>query len=161
MNKKAILELADYIEANPKHYDQRNWSSLYGQMTKRTQPTCGSAGCLAGNAAMLAGFVVVGGVCFPPGHSYFDAEFKRLTEDVSLVAENLLGLCQLSEDLDCGDSYDLFTDDPSVYWPDPYCIRYNEATTAEGRAKVAAGFLRDIVSGSCEWPLMSEEIEEK
>lgn len=44
MNKKLLLEVADAIEANPKHFDMRTWFGI---------STCGSTACIAGWAIHL------------------------------------------------------------------------------------------------------------
>lgn len=135
VNKRRLFKLAKLIETHPKNYDQNKWSGLTSKVTtaKRTEPSCGSAACIAGHAAVMAGYNVVWHEAIPLG--------ETKGQHVAIVAKEYLGILGLS--------FDLFDSQPytELGWPRDYVIAWDDACSKRDRAKVAASLLRAIARG--------------
>lgn len=163
MNKARLIKLADRIAANPKKYDQTQWSYLrdvYGESFRSQDeqskvglsgpptvgnpraPNCGSAGCIAGHAAVMDGYLVFeNSMCVDPS---LDPKEKRPRRGAAMIARDYLGLTNREADV-------LF-DGKGEDWPVGYDL---DGLSNEEQAAVAEELLRDLASG--ETVLVPEE----
>lgn len=132
-----LRELADHIEESESQLDQGEWSDLsWESMPQQEEPSCGTAACIAGHAAMLAGYVVVtSGDCYRPG----DTQDSEPVGEANEIAGLWLGLGPIAASL-------LFTSDPMGFWPNGYAEGWHRMTESM-RARAAARLLRDLASG--------------
>ena len=169
LSRKRLRKLADYIERHPDFYDQDQWGSallptyrptngqlfeLARKVKERDEPMCGTAACLAGHAAALAGYTVTGSRAIKVPHRKPDG---RTAGEAAEVEDVRAAACQwLFDDRQADDhfDFDLFVGSPTGYedwdenvWPDSYANEYGEAGTNRGRARAAARLLRDIADG--------------
>lgn len=143
MNVKNIKALAKKLRRlrHEEHYNQ----SRFVQQT-----ACGTACCIAGHAALLAGYKPLGS-----GSNYdpqTDMQKAGDVEFVADVAERFLGLTGYQAGI-------LFTGDPAgkrevhnISWPEEFAIRWQKAhrgpkVKRERPSRIAADLLESIASG--------------
>jgi hypothetical protein len=139
-NIKAIKKLQKFLLAKKgRTYEQTYW--LFGKdsaVVLKQKPLCGTAGCLAGNACMMNGFIPA----FYSSHS--NGEFSRVMRprgrksyDVERLAIDIL-------DLTVDQASDLFDEDCGG-WSVRAKRAYDSAKTPLEKAKAACMALDDFV----------------
>lgn len=128
MNIAKLKKLKKFILAEPRRYRQEYW--LYGkdsEVVREQKPPCGTAGCLAGCAVLMEGYVVSG---------YNRAgEFSNCRKFRGRKLFNVEGVaCEILE-IPWEDSSCLFD---LGYWYSTPRKAYLKAETSRERAKAAA-----------------------
>jgi hypothetical protein len=139
MNISAMKELKAYLLSEPRRYAQEGW--LYGKNSywvKEQQPPCGTAGCLAGNAALMRGYLPD---FMEKGRQLITRQVvdprNGKTSLVSAAAKKILGL---NED----QATALFSQDCSG-WTEKAELAYLHAQTPLERAQAAAMQLDSMI----------------
>ena len=132
MNIAKLKKLKKWILDEPRRYNQDCW--LFGRdsdVVREQKPPCGTAGCLAGNACLMEGFV--------PRRVPWDYGYKLShvvlpgSHDVIYVREKAEEILGLTEEQRIG----LFAADLDG-WPAEAQQLYDLATTPKQRAEAAA-----------------------
>jgi hypothetical protein len=127
MNIDLMLKVADYIEANPDEYDQRNW--------------CGTECCIAGHAVALSGDAVLirRAGAYSALAGYIDVLDVLDFGSIMRIPEEARKRLDISHDL----AGTLFG--AAARWPLEFQFSIFDVSD-EGRARKAAMFLRHLVA---------------
>jgi hypothetical protein len=140
MNIAKLKKLKKWILAEPRRYCQEYW--LYGiesAVVREQQPPCGTAGCLAGNACLMEGFVPYNPTPWFPGGFYSVKKPKgKLSFHVNEKAGKILGLTEHEKNK-------LFDQNCSG-WPAHASRLYYSAKTPKGRAQAAAQAIDALIN---------------
>ena len=137
LNKPLLRKLALKLRGlrHEEHYDQAHWA-----VTTR----CGTAACIAGFAAMEAGwrpFLTGDAVSSLFGTHYCVQSGSKRRRTIKMVAAEALGFSPKSR---------IFTSVPGVFWPGEYRERWQLARlgqTSERFSRIAADLLDAIADG--------------
>lgn len=132
-NVEALRALAKKLRRlrHEEHYNQRVWA---------TKTACGTAACVAGHAAVMAGWKLLP----QPRHDQSGTCCVKGKDEgaVEVVGAEVLGL-----DWPCN----LFSEDPATSWPEPFRSRWKKRErSGERPSRIAADYLEAIANGEVE-----------
>ena len=118
-SRKILRDVANTIEANPKHYNQGNW--------------CNTACCIAGHIVFNQGAKRI-------KYSDFSVNFNGKERDVNVLAAQLLGVSPSNRKIMA-----LFTHSPHYFWEGKWAERWSKAKNRNEKAVIAVDYIRKYV----------------
>jgi hypothetical protein len=129
-NKAKIRKLIRFLKKEPRRYCQDRWFQDVRSKRMKNKPPCGTLACLAGEAVLMEGYK-------PYGEMHCTLPDGSETEEVSVVAQKILGLRSKQADY-------LFVGDCSG-WPEEAARAYENATDPSERVNAAIMALKALL----------------